>query len=263
MTARAALLARLAAWGAAPTGEVWSTPTSVLAAGVLAGRPVVAKLPLVEEERRGGRLMAWWSEHGGLPVLGLDGDVLLMARADGGRDLAAWASGGRDAEATAAVVGVASTLHAVPAPPGLIALSTWFRALTGAPQADPLLARCAVLARGLLDATPPREVVALHGDLHHGNVLDTGDGWAAIDPKGLLGHRAFDFANLLLNPDEATALDRLDDRLTDVATLAGLPEPVLRDWTAAWCGLSLAWSDGTDPSWHDRVARAVAERLIR
>jgi aminoglycoside/hydroxyurea antibiotic resistance kinase len=41
----------------------------------------------------------------------------------------------------------------------------------------------------------------LHGDLHHGNVLDFGlRGWLAIDPKGLLGERGFDFANIFTNP---------------------------------------------------------------
>ena len=259
--AQAALLARLTAWGATPTGEVWSTPTSVLAAGLLADRPVMAKHALVEEERRGGRLMAWWSDHGGLPVLDLDGDVLLMRRATGLRDLASWARGGQDPEATAAVVEVALALHATPSPPGLVPLTTWFHALTASQQEDGLLERCAGLARGLLIATAPADVVALHGDLHHGNVLDIGADWAAIDPKGLLGHRAFDFANLLLNPDEATALEHLEPRLRQVAALAGLEEAVLRDWTAAWCGLSLAWGDG-EPSWHDRTARAVAERLL-
>jgi len=31
-------------------------------------------------------------------------------------------------------------------------------------------------------------------------------GWIAIDPKGLLGERTFDFVNILRNPDAATAL---------------------------------------------------------
>ena len=36
----------------------------------------------------------------------------------------------------------------------------------------------------------PREVCALHGDLHHDNVLDFGPrGWLAIDPHALVGER--------------------------------------------------------------------------
>ena len=37
---------------------------------------------------------------------------------------------------------------------------------------------------------------------------------------------------------------------------------MLTAWTAAWCGLSLAWSAGEGPSWHARAARGVAERLL-
>ena len=58
---------RLRAWGAEPTGEVWRTPSSDLAAGIRGGEPVMLKVARIEEERRGGRLMAWWSGCGGLP----------------------------------------------------------------------------------------------------------------------------------------------------------------------------------------------------
>jgi streptomycin 6-kinase len=53
-------------------------------------------------------------------------------------------------------------------------------------------------ARSLLDA--PGEAVVLHGDFHHDNVMDGGPrGWLAIDPKGLIGEREFEFANLFRN----------------------------------------------------------------
>lgn len=50
----------------------------------------------------------------------------------------------------------------------------------------------------------PHDEVVLHGDLHHGNILDFGTrGWLAIDPKGLVGERGFDYANIFTNPDLA------------------------------------------------------------
>ena len=43
--------------------------------------------------------------------------------------------------------------------------------------------------------------VLLHGDLHHGNVLSARRRpWLAIDPKGVVGERAFDAGALLYNP---------------------------------------------------------------
>lgn len=55
-----------------------------------------------------------------------------------------------------------------------------------------------ILVRQLLRTTTSK--VFLHGDLHHENILESGDGWVAIDPKGLWGDRAFEFAAFLRNP---------------------------------------------------------------
>lgn len=55
----------------------------------------------------------------------------------------------------------------------------------------------------------------LHGDLHHGNILlDHTRGWVAIDPKGVVGDRAYQCARFLNNPD-----------------LTSLPRSTLLDWT--------------------------------
>lgn len=250
-------------WGVVPEGPAVRTATSHLVFGRQGGRPVVLKVAPDDEERRGARLLAWWAGRGAVRVLALRGDAVLLERAAGARDLAAWSRAGRDDEATELLVRAAQRLHASGVPPaavGLLPLPLWFRDLTGREHADPLLTRCSRIARALLDGTRPGDVVALHGDLHHGNVLDTGDGWAAIDPKGLLGHRAFDVANLFCNPDERTAVAQLDRRLPRVAGLLGVETAVLRDWVTAWCGLSLVWS-GDGSTWHAGAARAVAERL--
>lgn len=43
------------------------------------------------------------------------------------------------------------------------------------------------------------ERVLLHGDLHHDNILLGGDGYRAIDPKGVVGPKIFDIPRFLLN----------------------------------------------------------------
>jgi streptomycin 6-kinase len=253
---------RLRAWGAEPTGEVWTTGSSYLIAGRRGAVPVMLKVARIEEERRGGRLLAWWSLHGGLPVLEHDDDAVLMLRATGRRSLLGFTAAGRDDEAEDVLAETAVALHALPAPPasvGLVSLRTWFRALTDHPQKETLLVRAAGVARDLLEEPGP--VVALHGDLHHGNVLDLGDRWAAIDPKGLVGHPAFDIANVFCNPSEEAAITRLDRRLARFADRLGLERQLLAAWVIAWCGLSVAWSRGV-PSWHDRAAREVATQLL-
>lgn len=43
--------------------------------------------------------------------------------------------------------------------------------------------------------------IVLHGDIHHFNIMkDNRRGWLAIDPKGIWGPRAYEYANILCNP---------------------------------------------------------------
>jgi streptomycin 6-kinase len=120
--------------------------------------------------------------------------------------------------------------------------------------------KSAAAARELLG--DPRDVVVLHGDLHHGNVLDAGErGWIAIDPKGLIGERGFDFANIFHNPTREFALSpgRLQRLVGIVAALAGLEPVRLIKWILAYAGLSAAWSLDSGHDEHARGAMAVAE----
>ncbi|MBV8682575.1 MAG: APH(6) family putative aminoglycoside O-phosphotransferase, partial [Caulobacteraceae bacterium] len=76
-------------------------------------------------------------------------------------------------------------------------------------------------------------------------VLDGGcRGWLAIDPKGLLGERAFEFANLFRNPDAALALapGRMGRQALVVADAADAETPRLLRWILAYAGLGAAWS---------------------
>ena len=236
--------------------------------GTRDGLPVMLKIALVDEEVRGAALLRWWAGRGAAPVLEQDERATLLARATGTRDLAAMVASGADAEVTGILVGTALALHERPAPSArdgvqLVPLRRWFRDLLTTDSDDPVLLQAAGIAEHALTTTMPEDVVALHGDIHHGNVLDFGDRWAAIDPKGLIGHRAFDVANILCNPTEAAALGNLTARLNAIGRQANIPPVVLSQWTIAWCGLSLVWSRGdSPPTWHARAARGVAEQLL-
>jgi streptomycin 6-kinase len=258
----------LAAWNVAPAGAVIVTPSSELLPGIRRGRPVMLKIALIEEEARGAALLQWWGGRGAAPVLEREGWATLMVRATGTRDLAAMAASGRDAAATEILVRTALHLHDRPAPTApeevpLVPLRDWFRELLAGGSGDPLLAEAAETAKRLLAGTKPADVAVLHGDIHHGNVLDFGDHWAAIDPKGLIGHRAFDLANILCNPTEQSALANLPARLDIISRQAAIQRAELRDWTIAWCGLSLAWEPGRPgPSGHPGATSAVLRSLL-
>lgn len=248
-------------WLLVPDGTPFTTHTSRLLAVRRDGEALMLKLSHAEEERFGAGLLAWWNGDGAVLVLARDGDALLMERAIGPRSLVDMAQNGEDDAASRIVCDVARRLHAPRSGPPLEAtpLDVWFRDLwPAAEQHGGVLATAAATARTLLDE--PRDIRLLHGDLHHGNILDGGArGFLAIDPKRLRGERGFDFANIFCNPDVSVALapGRLARQAQIVAEAADLDRSRLLRWILAYAGLSAAWhlSDGGDPS----VALGVAE----
>lgn len=257
----AAFSAYLAQWALQPDGEPIVTPNGQLLPVRYRGMASMLKVATEAEEKRGAALMVWWQGQGAARVLAHGGDALLLERAQGPRDLAELARHGRDDEACRIMCEVVAQLHRPRAErsPALVGLQPWFRSLHGCAAAlGGVFAAAAATASALLAA--PQDVVALHGDIHHGNILDFGvRGWLAIDPKGLLGERGFDYANLFCNPDAQTATDpaRFERRLEVVAAAAGLERGRLLQWVLAWAGLSAAWhlEDGTNPD----AALAVAQ----
>lgn len=206
----------LSRWNLVPDGAPIRTHSSDLLPVSADGREAMLKVARVAEEKTGARLMAWWAGEGAARVMQHDENAILIERASGTRSLSALAREGQDDEATLALCGAVARLHQPrPAPPsGLVRLEDWFAPLVDRSHYA-ILARCAAAARLLL--AEPTEILPLHGDVHHGNVLDFRDrGWLAIDPKGLIGERSFDYANLFRNPDLATATtpDRLARRGT-------------------------------------------------
>lgn len=261
--------AYLERWQLLPDGPPIVTACSRLLPVRRSGEPAMLKIAGEAEEKLGGLLMTYWDGEGAARVLACEGDALLLERADDNGKLADMAKSGRDDEASRVLCGVAAKLHAPrgPLPPGLFPLSEWFQDLwPAAAEYGGVLAGSAAAARELLAA--PQDVTTLHGDLHHGNVLEFGArGWLAIDPKRLVGERGFDFANIFCNPDleTATAPGRLTRQSYIVAETAGLDRQRLLKWILAYAGLSAAWwlGDGVEPALDFVVAKqALAELAI-
>lgn len=241
----------IARWQLEPDGAPSETSTGALLPVHRNAEPAMLKLFLEEEEKSGATLLGWWAGDGAAFVIKADGCAILMERASGQRSLTKMSATGRDDEATDILCSVAAALHRKrphPPPDNLIPLETRFRALFArAEDFGGILPSCAAHACSLLDRQA--DIRPLHGDLHHANVLDFGSrGFLAIDPKGLLGERAFDFANIFCNPDLADPALRIardpamfQHRLGQIARQARIdPERLLR-WIAAWGGLSATW----------------------
>lgn len=227
-----------------------------------AGARAMLKVASTPDERRGGAVMAWWAGDGAAPILAHDGEAVLMARAHRTDALAEMARNGHDERATAIVCATVAALHRrrKRPPPELPPLTSLFRALRAAASGDPRLAEACAIAEALLAA--PQDEVVLHGDIHHGNILDFGgEDWRAVDPWGYVGERAYDYANLFRNPDLAMVNQpgRIQRQFDEVVRLARLDPGRLRRWIVAHAGLSVAWclEDGVNVA----PALAIFERL--
>lgn len=248
-------------WGLIPDGHAFTTPytKSWLQPVRRDGEAAMLKVAGEPEEIRGAAVMTWWAGRGAAPVMEHEGPALLMERAQGGRSLLEMSV--HDDDGTTAILcdGLA-VLHATPgAPPAetVVPLRTWFAALGPVAQAQGGLYAKAYETAAALFADPLDERV-LHGDMHHENLLDFGPGgWRAIDPKGLLGERGYDYANIFCNPDKsengpelATEPGRLARRTAIAAERSGIPQRRLLQWVLAYAGLSAAWifGDGDHPA---------------
>ncbi|OYU70011.1 MAG: hypothetical protein CFE28_08390 [Alphaproteobacteria bacterium PA2] len=253
-------------WGLVQDGWAFQTPytRSILAPVLAGGRKAMLKIAGSPEEAAGARLMAWWSGRGAAPVLEAEGDVIVLERAEDPDGLARMAFDGKDDEATRILCQVVETLHrprSEPTPDTLRPLSDWFRALKAARERHPVFEKAAALAEGLLAET--ESPVILHGDVTHQNVLGFGDkGWLAIDPKGLFGDRAYDYANIFRSPTTAmTTPTRLRRQADVMSECSGLESRTLLQWGFVHAALSVAWWLENGHSLNERALRIPGMNL--
>ncbi|MEN3175427.1 aminoglycoside phosphotransferase family protein [Gluconobacter sp. OJA] len=259
-------------WHLVNDGTPVRTASSYLVPVTRDGSPAMLKVTSDPDERRGNHLMRRWDGQGVAAVMEHDRDALLLERAVSDRTLADLVYAGLDDEATRNLCKTAGLLHSASLlqQEEMRSLKSWFAdLLEPSSHSAGWLKDCASQAHRLL--SDPQEQLALHGDLHHGNVLDFGArGWRAIDPKGLYGERAADFAALFLNPDladsqrpYAVSPQRFERRIRIVSSHAGVEPVRLLQWIHAWSGLSAVWfiKDRIAPETQQIVAHLASEAL--
>ena len=112
----------------------------------------------------------------------------------------------------------------------------------------------------------PGAPMLLHGDFHHGNILQGEAGWTMIDPKGLIAEKAFEVGPFFYNPmgvDKREHLPELfSNRLDTFSRVLGIDRVKLWRCALVGCVLSDCWSleDGpVDHAHYDTVTAALMQ----
>jgi streptomycin 6-kinase len=250
---------RLAVGAAYPMSFNW-----VARATTADGRAVVLKIGVPDGHLdREAEALRIFDGDGAVRLLAAEPGALLIERAmpgetaatlvpaDDARATAVLVSAD-DARATAVLVGAGRRLHRVPPPgctlPHLRSESAAFRGyLRRFPGAGPmprrLVSRAVELFEALCESAVDR---VLHGDLHHENVLRSGDSWRVIDPHGWVGDPGFDCGAMLYNPNpprrSARLLALVPARIEQLADGYRMPIERVRAWGFVMGVLSEVWN---------------------
>jgi len=236
-------------WLLTPDGEPFASTWSRLMPVRRDGQALMLKACMAGQEVHGSAFLAGYQGRGAVRVLEREADAVLLERAEGPRNLADIAREQGEDAAYAILSGAIARLQSAagPFPVAPIPLETWFSVIPEASAfAGGVYARAEAVLQRLLATTPA--TAPLHGDLHHGNLLDGGvRGWLAIDPKGLQGDPVCDYAIMLFSgdsPGEVADAGRVLARTRRVAGLAGLPCERLLGWCFCVAAQYAGWFHG-------------------
>lgn len=227
------------------------------------GQSVIAKLlkPRGMGEISGMDYLAWRDGSGAARLIAREDNACLLEDA-GARSLEDVRATDGEATATDVFAAVVARLHMPspqPVPAGLVPLERHFAALVDDQVSMPAehlsnVAWAADVARTLL--ANQIDVMPLHGDLHHENILVDAHGtWRAIDPHGLIGDPVYDLANFFGNPigrpDITCDKDRIGLLSASLSTALGYDGQKILRYAAAHAALSACWSIGEPVSEDD------------
>jgi streptomycin 6-kinase len=112
-------------------------------------------------------------------------------------------------------------------------------------QIDQSFVDCVRKLRSFLLSSAEHEYIC-HGDLHLENIIQHGEKWLAIDPKGIIGEMAFEAAAFnLISKDEMrdihTVSKKMHDRILELSTALDLSYQRLLCWVFLRVIIAAQW----------------------
>lgn len=233
--------------------DTLETQSSLVAFGRRGDQPVVLKVVRQPgDEWRCGEVLGAFGGRGIVRVYEYIEGAVLLERLNPGTPLAEIALNGQDEEATEVLADVIQRMS----PPrvsgkAFVTVEDWgkgfHRYLASGDQQIPndLVEQGRHLYQELCASQQGTRL--LHGDLQHYNVLfDSGRGWLAIDPKGVVGEIEFEIGAALRNPCERpelfTSPETVERRLLRYEARLNLDSDRALAWGFAQAVLSAIWS---------------------
>lgn len=159
---------------------------------------------------------------------------------------------------------VIKKLHAIPCDKNeklFPTIQTWHRFLYLSHDDLPieLLEKAREIFNVLIESQSKKPVL-LHADLHHDNILQAGEEWKAIDPKGVMGEPEYEVGAFIRNPipdlmKQTNAQEIIARRLSLFAKELGYDRERLKKWSFVQAVLSACWSD-------EEVNRQAARSML-
>ncbi len=210
-------------------------------------QPIVLKLGLdLCALKREGLALKAFAGFGTVSVLLENEGVLLLECAVSGASLRPYFPE-KDNDAIQITSKCLKRLHQAPTPSdhGLPYLKDWLMSLDKNLDIPTDSLHKARRLRDELIATSAKSIL-LHGDLHHDNILQNGNDWVVIDPKGVIGEPAYEIAAFIRNPipellEHHNALSIIDNRITQFAKILQVSKQRVTDWCYVQAVLAWAW----------------------
>lgn len=245
------------AYGLSDLKPVNNLSYNYVLSGFQGSEPIILKLSLdIDGLRREAVALMALKGFGVVKILSENAGLLLLERATPGVSLKSYFPE-KDDEAIHITVNVIKRLHnaLVSSSHAFPHIRDWLEALDGDLKIPAkTLEKARQLRSQLLETS--KSYVLLHGDLHHNNILQNGDGWVVIDPKGVMGEPAYEIAAFIRNPmpellNHSDAANIIHNRITRFAKFLELPSERILKWCFVQVVLAWIWAieDGCDDAY--------------
>ncbi|NDH09746.1 MAG: streptomycin phosphotransferase [Gammaproteobacteria bacterium] len=245
--------------------EVTNLTYNYVLSGFRGDNPIILKLGLDNANlKQEAFALKCFAGYGAVKVLAEDEGVLLLERSVPGASLKSYFPD-KEQESIEIVCGVMKKLHQASIPEGhnFPHIKDWLKALDKDWNIPNHYLQKARQLRDQLLKTAALDVL-LHGDLHHDNILQNGENWLVIDPKGVIGESAYEVAAFIRNPmpellTHADAPTIIHNRITRFAELLELPSQRILNWCFVQAVLVWVWAleDGCDIGYWERLVEVL------